>query len=463
MGMATLQLLLQLLFGTLLIVLQVSRGACDVSFGTADGTEEWGYADVRQGAHLFWWLYYKDVSSPADVPLVLWLQGGPGASGAGFGNFEEVGPLYTNLTERESTWVKLVHLLFVDNPVGTGFSYVDEPSLLTTTNKQVSDDLVAFLKTFFSTHEALKKSPFYIVAESYGGKYASEVGVAIFTTIEEGGLDFNFQGVALGDTWVSPTDFVLAWGPLLQSVSLVDEAGNDYLNSIAELAVEELAKGHGTNSTFIWGDLEEAVLELTDNVDFYNFLRHESESDSSSSAGLKRKLGSRHLKRFEPDPLEVIMNGPIREKLSIIPSFVRWSESSGSVFQALASDFMLDTIDKVDELLSLGVDVTIYSGQLDLICCTTGTEAWVQKLKWSGLASFNVAKRTPLYCGGDSQTQAFVKKYENLAFYWILNAGHMVPTDNPCGALKLLSLITKQGSAVEKSDKWSILSAEGFP
>lgn len=48
--------------------------------------------------------------------------------------------------------------------------------------------------------------------------------------------------------------------------------------SIAELAVAELAKGHGTNSTYIWGDLEDAVLTLTDNVvsegflDYHNFM-----------------------------------------------------------------------------------------------------------------------------------------------------------------------------------------------
>lgn len=58
-----------------------------------------------------------------------------------------------------------------------------------------------------------------------------------------------------------------------------------------------------------------------------------------------------------------------------------WSESSGVVFNALGEDFMKDTINEVDELLAAGVNVTIYSGQLDLICCTTGTEAWVQKLK----------------------------------------------------------------------------------
>lgn len=48
MGMA--KLLQLLLLGTLLvIVLQVSTGTCEVSFGTDDGTEEWGYADVREG------------------------------------------------------------------------------------------------------------------------------------------------------------------------------------------------------------------------------------------------------------------------------------------------------------------------------------------------------------------------------------------------------------------------------
>lgn len=33
----------------LVIVLQVSRGTCDLSYGTDDGTEEWGYTDVREG------------------------------------------------------------------------------------------------------------------------------------------------------------------------------------------------------------------------------------------------------------------------------------------------------------------------------------------------------------------------------------------------------------------------------
>lgn len=37
----------------------------------------------------------------------------------------------------------------------------------------------------------------------------------------------HFAGVALGDSWISPVDYVLAWGPLLQSYSLVDRVETD--------------------------------------------------------------------------------------------------------------------------------------------------------------------------------------------------------------------------------------------
>lgn len=43
------------------------------------GKEAWNYVTVRDGAHMFWWLYYADCQ-PAefkDLPLVMWLQVGP--------------------------------------------------------------------------------------------------------------------------------------------------------------------------------------------------------------------------------------------------------------------------------------------------------------------------------------------------------------------------------------------------
>ena len=46
--------------------------------------QDWGYVDVRAGAHMFWWLYGStNAASPLpreQQPIILWLQGGPGGS-----------------------------------------------------------------------------------------------------------------------------------------------------------------------------------------------------------------------------------------------------------------------------------------------------------------------------------------------------------------------------------------------
>ena len=61
--------------------------------------ETWNYVKVRPSAHIFWWFYGAQDSQQRDkLPLVLWLQGGPGGSGTGFGNFEEIGPIHQNST-----------------------------------------------------------------------------------------------------------------------------------------------------------------------------------------------------------------------------------------------------------------------------------------------------------------------------------------------------------------------------
>ena len=97
--------------------------------------ETWGYVEVRNGAFMFWWLYGAEVEDPMarqDKPLVMWLQGGPGSSSTGFGNFEEIGPVDVNLKPRKTTWIKEANVLFVDNPVGCGYSYVLDQKALTT-------------------------------------------------------------------------------------------------------------------------------------------------------------------------------------------------------------------------------------------------------------------------------------------------------------------------------------------
>ncbi len=73
---------------------------------------------------------------------------------------------------------------------------------------------------------------------------------------------------------------------------------------------------------------------------------------------------------------------------------------------------------------SAGVPVTIYQGQLDLICCTLGVETWLQRLKWPGMAAFDAAPHEPFYAHGHKDSTAgFSRRHQNLAMYYVMSAG----------------------------------------
>ncbi|KAF2939567.1 hypothetical protein DAI22_03g205100 [Oryza sativa Japonica Group] len=454
--------LLALLFLCLLHGERAAAADDDLTSGTGDGSELWGYVQVRPKAHLFWW-YYKSpqrASSPGKPwPTILWLQGGPGASGVGLGNFLEVGPLDVNLKPRDSTWLQKADLIFVDNPVGVGYSYADDPSALVTTDWQAATDATELLRALAAKEiPTLQSSPLFLVAESYGGKYAATLGVSLARAIRAGDLKLNLGGVALGDSWISPEDFTLAYTPLLLEVSRLDDNAGDEASKMAATVKEQITAGQLADSQQSWIDLLGFIDKKSASVDMYNFLLDSgmdpvsadlpaasSSSPSSSSAQLMKY--STYLSSQAADSgsntIEGIMNGVIKEKLKIIPNNLKWQELSDPVYNALVNDFMKPRINEIDELLSYGINVTVYNGQLDVICSTIGAEAWVKKLKWDGLKNFLSLPRQHLKCGSSKGTKAFVRSYKNLHFYWILGAGHFVPADQPCIALSMISSITQ--------------------
>ncbi|CAI9761542.1 unnamed protein product [Fraxinus pennsylvanica] len=422
---------------------------------TEDGSEVWGYVQVRPKAYMFWWYYrspYIVQDSNKPRPVILWLQGGPGASGVGIGNFEEIGPLDNNLKPRNSTWLKHADLLFVDNPVGTGYSYVEDTKLFVKTDDEAATDLTTLLIEVFNRNESLQKSSLYIVAESYGGKHAVTLGLSALKAIEAGKLKLQLGGIALGDTWISPEDFVFSWGPLLKDVSRIGSNGLKESKRLAEKIKQQIDAGKFVEATDSWNELENVIDASTNSVDFFNFLLDSSSERLSLTASelsrqIERKRYSKYVNSLRSNAdgdgdLDSLMNGAIKKKLKI-PDNVQWRGQSDPVFSAQEGDFMRPRINEVDELLEKGVNITIYNGQLDLICSTMGTEAWVEKLKWDGLQTFLSMNRSPIFCNGEKTTKGFTRSYKNLHFYWILGAGHFVPVDQPCVALNMVGSITQ--------------------
>jgi serine carboxypeptidase 1 len=143
-----------------------------------------------------------------------------------------------------------------DNPVGVGYSYVEDDSLLVTTDLEAAADMITLLKALVKEVKTLESSPLFLVGESYGGKYAATLGVSIVRAVRAGDLKLTLGGVALGDSWISPEDFAVkkkyrffchcicrvlnidteayalqsSYGTLLLEVSRLDSNGADHAN-----------------------------------------------------------------------------------------------------------------------------------------------------------------------------------------------------------------------------------------
>ena len=139
-----------------------------------------------------------------------------------------MGPLNTTLQPREYTWLNKVNLLFIDNPVGAGYSYVDNLSLLTTDVSQISADLLTIHKALTTKYSFMAQLPYWIFSESYGGKMTANFGVLLYDAIANGTITINFQGVVLGDSWISGIDYVNTWPDYLYALTLIDN--NQYMN-----------------------------------------------------------------------------------------------------------------------------------------------------------------------------------------------------------------------------------------
>lgn len=100
----------------------------------------------------------------AKVPLILWLQGGPGASSQ-FGAFTENGPIRITkdgIKETSYPWNIIGHTVFIDQPLGVGFSRGLPNHAPITSARTAGDHLLNFLYNLYVQWPALKTSPLYI-------------------------------------------------------------------------------------------------------------------------------------------------------------------------------------------------------------------------------------------------------------------------------------------------------------
>ena len=95
---------------------------------------------------------------------------------------------------------------------------------------------------------------------------------------------------------------------------------------------------------------------------------------------------------------------------------------------------------KLPEQLASGIRVLIYAGDQDYICNWLGNQAWTLALPWPGQGAFRAAAVADWPAGAKKAGE--LRTSGPLSFLRVLDAGHMVPMDQPAAALRMINAFT---------------------
>ena len=102
---------------------------------------------------------------------------------------------------------------------------------------------------------------------------------------------------------------------------------------------------------------------------------------------------------------------------------------------------MTTAIHWTEKLLNANLRIMYYNGNWDFIVAYPLSENSFQKMKWNGADKYRSAERQPFYMNG--KLKAYVTKADSFYEVAVLNAGHMVPTDQPEAMLSLIDKFFK--------------------
>lgn len=170
--------------------------------------------------------------SASNIPLIIWLNGGPGSSSL-FGAFTENGPIrILNGTPSlfQHSWSILGHMLFIDQPLNVGFSYSGNRTgtKQVSTANEAASHLINFLYNFYREWPKLADCPLYITGESFAGHYIPPFARSIvLNETFKAATKVNLRGIAIGDGWVDPINQINFYDSLLYSAGIVSNKFRD--------------------------------------------------------------------------------------------------------------------------------------------------------------------------------------------------------------------------------------------
>jgi len=399
-------------------------------------------------SNLFCWFFESqkcvDPKEAGDFPLLIWLNGGPGASSMA-GLLLENGPYLQQsdpagtIVENPYAWNREAHVMYWDNPVGSGYSYNhhDGHYHYVDSERELSKQFYEALQSFFDDYPVYRKCPLFVTGESYGGKYIPAITSRIVQENAKGDKPLiNIKGMAIGNPWMDPvmqTKFRLEMG---FELGFLDTKQHKHLMRQYKRLPQYVNDGEWEKAFHLNQKLKNELIACGGNVAIYDVRTWDD--------GL---IGSMLGNYFNMKEVKKALN---------VPEDTRWQihDETGPVTDHLVQDFMTNTVYQSDKkfdfslpyLLDEATDksgkkplrVLLYTGNLDMSCGVRGTEYILYNLKWSHEGDWRKLRRK-VWAEPRGTTKGFIKSCSNLTQIVIPCSGHLVPVSQPAVSLEMVN------------------------
>ncbi|PMD30346.1 alpha/beta-hydrolase [Hyaloscypha variabilis F] len=408
-----------------------NSGICETTPGVAQHS---GYLNVGGKENLFFWFFEARHNATA-APLAAWFNGGPGCSSM-VGLFQENGPC--NFANNNATVPTLnpysfneyANMLYIDQPIATGFSYGDDNVNSTLSSAPY---IWRLLQAFYSQFPQYKNRDFGIFTESYGGHYGPQFASYFEqqnTAIAAGklkGLNIPLVALGINNGWYDAIlqekatvhfSYNNTYKPLItasQHTSFLKTYNDQCLPLLEQCnALEGNNTACANAQDICYNDIDFSVISVAD-FDAYdvrapfnnpvppkNYMAYLQQDD------VVKKIGAQ---------------GMYQEcNAGIYELFQETGDNSRSYLPTLST------------VVQSGIQTLIWAGDADWICNWFGGLASAEALTYSGSTAFK--KKAVSNYTVNGATGGTFKTEGNLSWLRVFGAGHEVPYYQPALALQ---------------------------
>ncbi|XP_062177075.1 serine carboxypeptidase-like 7 [Alnus glutinosa] len=401
-------------------------------------TLETGYISV--GNVEFFYYFVESEGNPGADPLLLYMNGGPGCSGLN-GFFYQIGPLKFNITDytgglptliyEPNAWTKTANIIFIDAPVGAGFSYANATDAWDTTDTEWAAQAYEFLRNWLGEHPDFVTNPVFLGSDSYAGIVTPILAQDIINGNEAGIVPLvNLKGYSIGCPHTNTDLETNAKITFAHRMALISDA----------MYQSAKTSCHGNYADPITANCTEALSAITQCTELISsqnilepncaflspkakeerarrFLREDSKNFILPSP---TRTGDFWCKNFQYLLMDIWGNyKSVQDALHVRPGTIK------EFFRCnVTLDYTVVTNDVVPyhkNLTDTGLQILVFSGDHDMVIPHNGIEQWIYSLDLTLDTDWR-----PWFV--DGQVAGYTMKYTNdgyrLTYATVKGAGH---------------------------------------